>query len=208
MPDATLGFTHVWIPSSAPATASTLLLLHGTGGDEEDLLPLGKLLSPSANLLSPRGQVLENGMPRFFRRLSEGVFDIPDLRKRTSELAEFISTASVSYGFDPQEVTAAGFSNGANIAGALLLLHPGRLKSAILLHPMVPLIPETLPDLTGVRVFIGAGRQDPISTPRETERLAALLKSTGADITVNWQPGGHRLGREEALAAAEWLSQS
>jgi len=208
MPDANLGFVHLWVPSTEPRNAPTLLLLHGTGGDEEDLLPLGKLLAPSANLLSPRGQVLENGMPRFFRRLSEGVFDIPDLRKRANELAEFVTKASESYDFDPHDVTAAGFSNGANIAAALLLLHPGILKSAILLHPMVPVIPETMPDLTGVRVFIGAGRLDPIATPMETERLATLLESAGADVTLHWQVGGHGLSREEALAAATWFSHS
>ncbi len=206
MERADLGFTHRFVPASAAASASTLLLLHGTGGDENDLLPLGQMLDPAANLLSPRGKVLENGMPRFFRRLAEGVFDVPDLIRRADELAAFVSSASAAYGFDPQRVTAAGFSNGANIAAALLLLHPVVLRAAILFHPMVPLVPERLPDLTGTRVFLGAGRQDTIAPPAETENLASLLRQAGADITVHWQGGGHGLSREEALAASHWLS--
>lgn len=201
-----LGFIHRFIPVPSPATADTLLLLHGTGGDENDLLPLGRLLAPTANLLSPRGKVSENGMPRFFRRLSEGVFDIPDLIARTHELADFVQSAADAYGFDAGRVTAAGFSNGANIAAALLLLRPGVLKSAVLLHAMVPLVPEHLPSLAGTRVFFGAGRTDPMATPAETERLAALLRDAGADVTVHWQPGGHGLTHGEAQAAAEWLA--
>ena len=198
-------FIHLWIP--VPDAVQTLLLLHGTGGDENDLLPLGQMLYPNANLLSPRGRVVEYGMPRFFRRLSEGIFDIPDLLQRAKELKEFIEAAAAEYGFDAANVSAAGFSNGANIAGALLLLYPGVLKSAVLLHPMVPLVPDTLPDLVGAGVFIGAGRQDPIASVAETERLAALLRQTGADVSVNWQPGGHALTRESADAAAEWLGK-
>jgi predicted esterase len=200
-----LGFLHQFIPAPSGPGADTLLLLHGTGGDENDLLPLGKLLAPNANLLSPRGKISENGMPRFFRRLAEGVFDIPDLIARTHELAGFIAVASNAYGFDPKRVVAAGFSNGANIAASLLLLRPGVLKSSVLLHAMVPLVPDSSPDLDGTRVFLGAGRQDPIATPDETEKLAALLREAGADVTTHWQSGGHGLTREEALAAAEWL---
>ena len=201
-----LSFIHQYLPAPGGTDADTLLLLHGTGGDENDLLPLGKLLAPDANLLSPRGRVSENGMPRFFRRLAEGVFDIPDLIARTHELAAFIQSASEAYGFDARRVTAAGFSNGANIAAALLLLRPGVLQAAVLFHAMVPLVPETLPDLAGTRVFLGAGRQDPMATPEETERLAALLRQAGADVTLHWQPGGHGLTREEAQAAAHWLA--
>ena len=203
---ADLGFIHSFVHAPSIAPADTLLLLHGTGGDENDLLPLGMMLDPSANLLSPRGKVLENGMPRFFRRLSEGVFDVPDLTTRTHELADFIRAASDAYGFDASRITAVGFSNGANIAAALLLLRPGVLKSAVLLHAMVPLVPETMPDLARTRVLLGAGRQDPIVSPEETERLAALLRCAGADVSVHWQPGGHNLTREEAQAAAEWLA--
>ena len=199
-----LTFMHQYMPGTG---VNTLLLLHGTGGDEHDLMPLGHLLDPNANLLSPRGKVLENGMPRFFRRLSEGVFDIPDLTAQTQALSEFVTDAADAYGFDPARVTAAGFSNGANIAAALLLLRPGVLRAAILLHPMVPLVPETLPDLAGTNVFIGAGRRDPIVPEAETERIAVLLRQTGADVTLAWQPGGHMLTQEEADAAASWLKE-
>ncbi len=201
----TLDFTHRWQPAASPADADTLLLLHGTGGDENDLLPLGTLLLPEANLLSPRGRVLERGMPRFFRRLAEGVFDVADLVAQTHALAEFVARAADAYGFDPARVTAAGFSNGANIAGSLLLLRPGVLRAAVLLAPMVPLVPETPPDLSDTRIFIGAGRRDPLVSVEETERLLTLLKSCGADVTVHWKDGGHALTRAEALAAADWL---
>ena len=203
---ADLGFIHSFIHAPSIAPADTLLLLHGTGGDENDLLPLGMMLDSSADLLSPRGKVLENGMPRFFRRLAEGVFDIPDLIARTHELADFVQAASDAYGLDASRITAVGFSNGANIAAALLLLRPGVLKAAVLLHAMVPLVPDTLPDLAGTRVFLGAGRQDDIAPPEDTERLAALLRESGAYVTIHWQPGGHGLTREEAQAAAEWLA--
>jgi len=208
MSNPDLGFIHRFVPTPNAAQAQTLLLLHGTGGDENDLLPLGKVLSATANLLSPRGRVLEKGMPRFFHRLSEGVFDIPDLIQRSGELAEFVTASAAAYGFAPNRVTAVGFSNGANIAAALLLLHPGVLNRAVLLHPMTPLTPEQLPNLTGTPVFIGAGRQDPLIPPEETEKLAALLRDTGADVIVHWQPGGHTLSREEAQAAADWLANT
>ncbi len=200
-------FIHQFVPAVSIADADTLLLLHGTGGDENDLLPLGRMLDPNANLLSPRGKVLENGMPRFFRRLAEGVLDVPDLIVQAQALTEFVAGAAAEYRFDPARVTAAGFSNGANIAVGLLLLHPGVLKAAILLHPMVPLVPDAPPDLTGTPVFIGAGRQDPLVAVAETERLAALLRSAGADVTIDWQPGGHALTREEAAAAQSWLEK-
>lgn len=202
-----LNFIHNYVPAPDGTRADTLLLLHGTGGDEHDLLSLGRLLDPNANLLSPRGKVLENGMPRFFRRLSEGIFDVPDLIAQAQALSEFISEAAEAYGFDPSRVTAAGFSNGANIAAALLLLHPGVLHAAVLLHPMVPLVPETLPNLTGTAVLIGAGRRDPIVSEEETERLAALLRQAGADVTLFRQPGGHALTQGEASAAALWLKE-
>lgn len=198
-------FIHRWQPAPNTADADTLLLLHGTGGDENDLLPLGALLLPEANLLSPRGRVLERVMPRFFRRLAEGVFDVPDLVAQTHALAEFVAYAAAEYGFDPARVTAAGFSNGANIAGSLLLLRPGVLRAAVLLAPMVPLVPDTPPDLTGTRIFVGAGRQDSLIPIAETERLLMLLRNYGADVTAHWEEGGHALTRAEALAAADWL---
>ena len=196
-------FVHRWVP--VEGAEETLLLLHGTGGDENDLLPLGQMLNPNANLLSPRGPVLENAMPRFFRRLAEGVFDIPDLKQRSRELKEFIESAAAFYGFGAGNVTAVGFSNGANIAGALLLLYPGVLKSAVLLHPMVPLTPDDLPNLIGTRIFIGAGREDPLVSTTETNRLSSLLAQAGAEVTLFWSDGGHSLSREEIQAAALWL---
>lgn len=205
MTPSDLGFVHRWQPAPDPAIADTLLLLHGTGGDENDLLPLGALLLPEANLLSPRGAVLEGGRPRFFRRLAEGIFDVPDLIARTHALAEFVTGAAAVYGFDPRRVTAAGFSNGANIAGSLLLLRPGVLQAAVLLAPMVPLIPDAPPDLAATRVFVGAGRRDPLVPVGETERLLSLLQGYGANVTAHWEDGGHTLTRTEALAAANWL---
>jgi glyoxalase family protein len=201
---AALGFEHVYDPAQAEG-APTLLLLHGTGGDEYDLLDLGRTLFPGAALLSPRGQVLENGMPRFFRRLAEGVFDLDDLRRRTAELADFVAAAGAHYGFDPRQVIAVGYSNGANIAASLMLLRPGVLAGAALFHAMVPLTPEPLPDLRMAPVFMGAGRSDPLITVAQTEELARLLKEAGATVTLHWEPGGHGLSPAEVRAAAAWL---
>jgi len=202
--DEMLGFEHRWIPGRGE-TARTLLLLHGTGGDENDLVPLGELLDPGAAVLSPRGKVLERGMPRFFRRLSEGVFDLEDLVARTHELADFVAAAARRHGFDPGRVVAAGFSNGANIAAAMLLLRPGTLRGAILLSPMVPIVPDPLPRLPGTPVFIGAGRMDAMVPADGTRALAELLGRCGAEVTTWWHEGGHSLTPDEVRAAAEWL---
>ncbi len=197
-----LDFTHVWEPRDSPRT---LLMLHGTGGDEHDLVPLAALLDPNANILSPRGQVLENGAPRFFRRLAEGIFDEADLRLRTASLANFVTAAAAEYGFDPLQVTAAGFSNGANIAAALLLLNPGALSRAVLFRAMVPLIPEAPPELAGTKVFLSAGRTDPLIKPENSERLATMLTHYGADVELHWSPLGHTLGKQDVAAAQAWL---
>ena len=199
-----LGFVHRYVPAGRLGLP-TLLMLHGTGGDENDLLPLGRMLLPGAAMLSPRGKVLEQGMPRFFRRLAEGVFDLEDLRQRALELADFVQGAAESYGFDARNVIAVGYSNGANIAAAMLLLRPGVLAGAALLHAMVPLEPEGRPDLSGTSVFLSGGRMDPLVPAAETDRLAALLRDLGADVTQHWEPGGHALGRAEVEAAARWL---
>ena len=199
-----LAFQHAFIPAEADG-APTLLMLHGTGGDEHDLLALGRALYPGAALLSPRGQVLENGMPRFFRRLAEGVFDLDDLRRRTHDLAAFVADASTAYGFDARRVIAVGYSNGANIAASLLLLRPEVLAGAVLFHAMVPLVPEQSPDLRGVPVFMAAGRTDPLIPARLTEQLAEMLRQAGASVELQWQPGGHTLTQAEALAATSWL---
>jgi predicted esterase len=201
-----LGFIHRYAPPRAEGQP-VLLMLHGTGGDELDLLPLGAALAPEAGLLSPRGKVLENGMPRFFRRLAEGVFDVEDLRHRTHELADFIEAATRAYGFDGKRIVAVGYSNGANIAASLLLLRPSTLAGAVLLHPMVPLVPETMPDLSGVSALATAGRNDPLIPPEETERLIALLREAGADVAEYWQNDGHALIPDEVTAAREWLSK-
>jgi len=205
-----LGFVHRYIPPSAEgevAGGTTLLLLHGTGGDEEDLLPLGRALLPGAGMLSPRGNVLERGAPRFFRRLAEGVFDQADLAHRTTELARFVSAAAKAYDLAVDGIVAVGFSNGANIAASLLLRAPGVLRGAVLLSPMLPFEPETLLDLQGTAVFIGAGRADAIAAPEQAERLADVLRRAGADVTLHWTPGGHGITKEEVEAARQWIGQ-
>ena len=204
-------FIHRFIPAETGGqegeSLPTLLLLHGTGGNENDLLDLGHMLLPQAARLSPRGRVLENTMPRFFRRLAEGVFDIPDLQARTYELADFVLAASRHYHFDPKRVIAVGFSNGANIAASILFLCPGVLAGAVLFHPMVPFVLQKLPDLAHTPIFISAGRLDPIVPISQTEQLAMLLRESGADVTTNLHNGGHAITREDVRIAQNWLSK-
>lgn len=159
---------------------TTLLLLHGTGRNEKDLIPIGQQIAPHAAILSPRGKVLENGMPRFFRRLAEGIFDIEDLKYRTNELADFVTDASKNYGFDKHNVIAVGYSNGANIASSILLLYPEILSAAILFRVMVLLVPSILPDLANKHIFMFSGLYDPIVPSQEAERLFGLFKKAGA----------------------------
>ncbi|MEW6145868.1 MAG: alpha/beta hydrolase [Thermodesulfobacteriota bacterium] len=201
-------FVHIYIPPENPSAGNTLLLLHGTGGDEESMVPLAESILPGAGILSPRGKVLENGMPRFFRRFAEGVFDLEDLRFRTAELADFIFKASETYSFDRDKLVAAGYSNGANIAASVLLTYSGVIPYAVLFHPMVPFVPESLPDLSVACVLITAGRNDPIVSPGDTENLARLLKEAGARVDVFWQENGHSLTREEITAARSFLIES
>lgn len=182
----------------------TLLLLHGTGGNELDLLPLAGRIDDEASVLSVRGNVLENGMPRFFRRLAEGVFDIEDLIFRTKELNDFLDEAAVKYGFDRNNVIAVGYSNGANIAASLLFHYQNALKGAILHHPMVPLRGIELPDLSGRSVFIAAGTNDPICPPAESEELQSLLEKANAKVELHWENRGHQLTLQEVEAAALW----
>ena len=195
-------FIHDFVPGSS---SRTLLLLHGTGGNERDLIPLGRELDPNAALLSPRGKVLENGMPRFFRRLAEGVFDLEDLKYRTNELADFIAAAGEHYGFATDQLVAVGYSNGANIAASMLLLRPEILGAAILFRAMVPLVPDRLPELSSVRVWIGAGDQDPIIPASEAQRLVELLRRAGADVTIRFAKAGHGLTNDDVEAARHWL---
>ncbi|WP_236810168.1 alpha/beta hydrolase [Bacillus altitudinis] len=180
------------------------LMLHGTGGTEQDLLPLAEVVDPEASVLSVRGNVSENGMPRFFRRLAEGVFDEQDLIERTEELYTFIGEATDKYGFDRHNVVAIGYSNGANIAGSLLFHYGDALKGAILHHPMVPRRGVSLPSLAGKQVFIAAGENDPMCRPEESQELEQLLQEAGASVTLHWENRGHQLTREEVDAAALW----
>jgi predicted esterase len=195
-------FIHEFVPGSSNRT---LLLLHGTGGNERDLIALGRELDPNAGLLSPRGKVLENGMPRFFRRLAEGVFDLEDLKHRTNELADFVTEAAQHYGFATDQLVGVGYSNGANIAASILLLRPEVMHRAILFRAMVPLIPDTLPDLSSVRVWIGAGDQDPIVPASETKGLVELLRRAGADVTIRFFHAGHGLTNSDLETARHWL---
>jgi predicted esterase len=199
-------FIHRFIPGPAGSTAQTLLLLHGTGGDENDMIPLGRDLDPTATLLSPRGNVLENGMPRFFRRLAEGIFDEEDLIRRAHELADFVGTAAARYAIDPKGMIAVGYSNGANIAAAILLLRPEVFSAAILFRAMVPLVPASLPNLAQARVLISSGKQDPIVPVENAQRLAAMLQAAGAEVTLRFEVAGHALVFCDIEAAKEWLN--
>jgi predicted esterase len=199
-----LDFDHRYLPP-INNDALTLLLLHGTGGDEDDLLDLGRAVHSRAALLSPRGKVLENGMPRFFRRLSEGVFDEPDLIRRTHELARFVEIACKGYARDPTKVIAVGFSNGANIAAAMLLLSPQTLRGGALLRAMVPLTPERAPALARRHVLISAGRSDPIVPFDQPTRLADMLRAAGAEVTLNWQDAGHGVVQQDVIDVGQWL---
>jgi predicted esterase len=219
------GFNHIFINSPSPSSSITnssnnkkeydytnkkltLVLLHGTGGTEEDLIFLGKELEPTASILSPRGKVLENGMPRFFRRLAEGVFDIEDLKFRTHELADFIQKCSLHYKFDLNQTIAVGFSNGANIATSILLLHPEMLQGAILFRAMVPLVPNTLPDLSTKKILLSAGVNDPIVSRTETEDLYRLFQKTNTNIVLKWQQSSHNLVQEDISIARKWISNN
>lgn len=200
-----LSFIHRFEPATRPGVAP-LLLLHGTGGDESDLLPLGRMISPGAALLSVRGQLLEHDMPRFFRRLAAGVFDEADVTRRANDLAEFIEAARVEYGL--MAPLAVGYSNGANIAAAMLLLRPRTLRGGILLRAMVPLAQPPEADLSGRSLLLVSGQHDPIVPPANGELLAAMLTRTGADVTRRVLPVGHQLSQTDIGIAREWLTQA
>ena len=198
-----LSFIHRFEPGNR-REAPPLLLLHGTGGDENDLLPLGETISPGSALLSPRGGVLENGMPRFFRRLAEGVFDEDDVRRRANELSDFVESARAQYGIGAP--VALGYSNGANIAAAILLLRPQVLAGAILLRAMVPLTRPPKADLAGKPVLIVSGRHDPIIPASNSAKLAALLTDAGAQVQHSVLPTGHQLSQSDLTTARDWMT--
>ena len=194
---------HLFIKGS-DQTKPTLLLLHGTGGTERDLLPLAAGIDPSANVLSVRGNILENGMSRFFRRLAEGIFDEEDLIFRTKELNEFLDEAAEQYEFNRTNILALGYSNGANIAASLLFHYENALSGAILHHPMVPRRGIALPDLTDTPIFISAGTNDPICPSKESEELYDLLEKAHAKVDIHWESNQHQLTYSEVDAAAKW----
>jgi phospholipase/carboxylesterase len=200
-----LGFIHRHVPATDSTSGETLLVLHGTGGDENDLIGIGQAVAPGATILSPRGNVLENGAPRFFRRLAEGVFDPKEVRSRAEELARFIRAAVITYRLDPERVFALGYSNGANIASTVMLVEPGILRGSVLLRPMLVYEPSEKSDLSGSAVFISAGRMDPIVPTTSVDRLVELLQSAHAEVTLKWQLAGHSLVPSEVREAAEWL---
>jgi phospholipase/carboxylesterase len=200
-----LGFIHRFIAGEDP-TVETVLVLHGTGGNENDLIGIGQAIAPGAAILSPRGNVLENGAPRFFKRLAEGVFDPKEVRSRGEELARFIRAAAVTYRLDPSRIFALGYSNGANIASTVMLIEPGIIQASILLRPMVVYEPPEKKDLSGSSVFISAGRMDPIVPTASVEQLAELFRSANADVTLKWQLAAHSLVPNEVREAAEWFA--
>lgn len=198
---------HEWVPGASGASSPTVLLLHGTGDDESDLISLGTELAPGASLLSPRGQVSERGMPRFFRRLADGAFDEADIRARVPQLAAFVRSASATYRFALESLFALGYSNGANMAASLMLLEPGVLRGAVLMRAVMPVEPIQRPDLEGTAVLISAGRLDPSSPAMRTQRLADALSAAGAEVTLRWQSAGYELVPGDLEDARAWLSQ-
>ena len=201
-----LGFIHRFVPAEDPASGETLIVLHGTGGDENDLIGIGQAIAPGAAILSPRGNVLENGAPRFFKRLAEGVFDPKEVRARAEELGRFIRAAVITYRLDPARVFALGYSNGANVASTMMFVEPGILQGTILFRPMLVYEPTEKNDLGGSAVFISAGRMDPIVPESSVERLVELFESLHAEVTLKWQLGGHNLVPSEVREAADWLA--
>lgn len=185
-----------------------LFLLHGTGGDENSLLALAEIIDPEASVLSVRGNVLEHGMPRFFRRVSEGVFDMEDLAFRTKEIHEFLNEKATEHGFDRENILAIGYSNGANIAANLLFEYENTFKGAILHHPMVPNRDAKLPNQQGTHVFIAAGINDPLCSKEEAVDLQHFLTDAGADVTVEWETNGHQLTMDEVQKAKKWYERT
>jgi phospholipase/carboxylesterase len=201
-----LGFIHRFVPAEDPASGETLVVLHGTGGNENDLVGIGQTVAPGAAILSPRGKVLENGAPRFFKRLAEGVFDPKEVRSRAEELTHFIRAAIRKYDLDASRIYALGYSNGANIASTVMFIQPELLQGAVLFRPMLVYEPGEQADLSGAGVFISAGRMDPIVPVKSVERLVKLFELSRAEVTLKWQSAGHNLVPSEVREAADWLA--
>ena len=201
-----LGFIHRFVPTEDSSSGETLIVLHGTGGDENDLVGIGQTVAPGAAILSPRGNVTENGAQRFFKRLAEGVFDPKEVRSRAEELARFVRAAIVEYALDPTRIFALGYSNGANVASTVMFLDPRLIQGAILFRPMLVFDPEEKNDLSGSSVFISAGRMDPIVPVTSVERLVELFESRHAEVTLKWQLTGHNLVPSEVREASDWLA--
>lgn len=201
-----LGFIHRFVPAEDSAFGETLIVLHGTGGNENDLVGIGQAIAPGAAILSPRGNVLENGAPRFFKRLAEGVFDPKEVRSRAEELARFIRSAIAKYDLDASRIYALGYSNGANIASTVIFIEPRLLQGAVLFRPMLVYEPEERGDLSGTSIFISAGRMDPIVPVKSVERLTELFESSHAEVTLKWQSAAHNLVPSEVREAADWLA--
>lgn len=203
----TRDYIHRYLPATK-AQMPTLLMLHGTGGNEESLLPIGSQIAPGAALLSPRGKILEGGNPRFFRRKAEGIFDMEDLIFRTHELANWIEAAIIEYGIERQSLIAVGYSNGANIAASIMLLRPEVFRNAVLLRPMLPLKPEKAPNLADTRVLIEAGRFDAMIPQLQTEQLAQVLREYGSQVTMQWHSTGHQLIQPDLIDARHWIERT
>ncbi|HUG83898.1 MAG TPA: alpha/beta hydrolase [Euzebya sp.] len=198
--------THVHVPAD-PGVATTLVLLHGTGGDERQLLDLGRLIAPGAGLLGVRGNVREAGrVTRWFRRFGEGTFDTADVIARSDDLAGFFTAAIEAYDLDPDGLVGVGFSNGANMAAATMLQHPGVLRGGVLFSAMLPLRPQPLPDLSTAAVLMVQGRVDPYAPADQAEALAVLLADAGASVEVAWHDEGHATGATQAAEAKRWLT--
>lgn len=188
-------------------TGPVLVVLHGTGGTPDDLLPLARELWPDAPVLAPAGPVSEHGMGRWFRRLAEGVFDTEDVIARAGQLADFLRVARVRHELGDRPLVAVGFSNGANIAAAVALLHPDVLTRVVLFNAMLPVPDPPRLDLTGTRVLLVNGRRDPMAPVDSARRLVALLREGSADVREHWHPGGHQLTLDGVAAAKGWLSE-
>lgn len=203
--DTLANYTYAYVPGAA-SSKRVLVMLHGTGGNEDDLLGIGALLDANAHLLSPRGNVLENGMPRFFRRFGEGKFDTEDVIRRSQELADFLHEAIARYNLEGLEIVVVGYSNGANIASAVLALHPGIIDKAILLRPMLTLVPEKITPSPSTAVLILSGTSDPIVQRESVTELAEQLTRSAVKVTHIWEEAGHQLTQQDVNHMKEWLS--